>query len=976
MIRVVLSLCFIMIPFVLFAQNMVTNGDFESGSIGWSGGVITQDNPHSGKNCILIRDESNTYNVAAISDFVDISQDEYYKFSLWYRSIKDGHRILVAINQYDSNSKWISGNNIDIPLIASSEWGEFSVVIRAFNPKTAKIRIYLYATLWTDRGELIGDAYYDDVRFERITLSESTYGYYLVKDSDLSIWQSPVSQKVLKGMRPSANETIGSARFYAARGEYESLQLVVTPERDIDLIDITLEDFIGEKGILSSSAFKIYTAYFVNITVPTDIGSIKGEIPDPLVDLHLPISLKKGQSQPIYFIVKIPEDAVSQEYESKVRFTFSQGIKRDFKIHLKVWDFTLPRKHSIRTAYGMSLSHLSYYHNLGGDYDALKEVVDLYIMDMAEHRITPINPFFDDSFSVSVSLSGFVGGEVIYDSEDNNHYLKVIDDSLSECKNAMTQSLIKIDRNADYVLMWDARGELGNDYLVSVNQYDKDKKWISGNNLDFVRSASSMWRSESVNLSGSMFNPDTEYVMLRFYARRWTNNCELKGRTDFDNISFKDTKNDKDLVPNGDFEADVSDAVIDVDFTRFDKRASYLFDVLNFDSFRLPLYHFASGDWSGQNTNVDILGYKWGTKEYEDLFIKITQTITRHLKEKNILKYAYTYWYDEPSDEDYDLVIYGNDLIHRAEPELKRLLTEQAENKLIGYVDIWSPILNEYNTEWALDRQKDGDEIFWYVCTGPKSPYPNNFIDHLAIEHRILFWMNWKFNVTGSLYWDITYWDDCIEDDGFQNPYLDPQSYVCGHPSYVWGNGDGRLVYPPYGYTDGIKRISGPTTSIRWELIRDGIEDYEYFTLLKRLVEEAKDIGIKDSLVIDAERLLHIPSNIVDSLTNYTKDPILLEDYRVMVGNNIEKLQLILNGGLLDAGVDIQQSLDSDIFDVEDEHDGEIEDVINKDIAINDELHFYEDILDAARYLDDNDIKIDSGERMDEAGGCSCNLLF
>ncbi|MCX7944310.1 MAG: carbohydrate binding domain-containing protein, partial [Deltaproteobacteria bacterium] len=100
---------FVFLTNIAFTQNLVPNGDFENGSTGWSGGTISADNPHQGKYCMYVKDENKTSNIAASSGLISISQNEYYRFSLWYRSSISGHKILVAINQYDNNGNWISG---------------------------------------------------------------------------------------------------------------------------------------------------------------------------------------------------------------------------------------------------------------------------------------------------------------------------------------------------------------------------------------------------------------------------------------------------------------------------------------------------------------------------------------------------------------------------------------------------------------------------------------------------------------------------------------------------------------------------------------------------------------------------------------------------------------------------------------------------------------------------------------------------
>jgi hypothetical protein len=138
------------------------------------------------------------------------------------------------------------------------------------------------------------------------------------------------------------------------------------------------------------------------------------------------------------------------------------------------------------------------------------------------------------------------------------------------------------------------------------------------------------------------------------------------------------------------------------------------------------------------------------------------QPIIAHLEEKGWLDKAYCYWIDEPSPERYDYVRDGFRLLGEACPGLTRLLTLNHDDgptpKFYSFVDLWVPIFHRFNPDRAKERQALGEEVWWYVCTGPKAPYPNNFIDHPAINHRIRAWMGEKFGTDGELYWSVTYY--------------------------------------------------------------------------------------------------------------------------------------------------------------------------------------------------------------------------
>jgi hypothetical protein len=97
-------------------------------------------------------------------------------------------------------------------------------------------------------------------------------------------------------------------------------------------------------------------------------------------------------------------------------------------------------------------------------------------------------------------------------------------------------------------------------------------------------------------------------------------------------------------------------------------------------------------------------------------------------------------------------------------------------------------------------------------------------------------------DILDILVWESTYW--ISRDDIQQNPYLDPMGYVGGsrpEEKKYWGNGDGRFVYPPLaaaapGISGAAPVIEPPVASIRWEMLREGIEDYEYLWMLRERI--------------------------------------------------------------------------------------------------------------------------------------------
>ena len=267
-----------------------------------------------------------------------------------------------------------------------------------------------------------------------------------------------------------------------------------------------------------------------------------------------------------------------------------------------------------------------------------------------------------------------------------------------------------------------------------------------------------------------------------------------------------------------------------------------------------------------------------GYAEEKKEFLRL---VASHLKEKGWFEKGYNYIFDEPNPEQYPDIVREAKIWHDADPGFKILLTEQPEPELYGAVDIWTPVLDAYVRPICQERQAKGEEVWWYVCCGPHHPYPNNFIDYPAIDHRILHWMNWKYHVTGVLYWQTTFWR--------RDPWQEPMNDEGGKNL---GNGDGILLYPAVRKPSEKPILQGPLDSIRWEMIREGIEDYDYLAMLDDAIRTAQSLGVQSKLVDTAKSALSEVDRVVRSVIDYEKDPRRLYSARIKVGNALEALLL------------------------------------------------------------------------------------
>jgi succinate dehydrogenase flavin-adding protein (antitoxin of CptAB toxin-antitoxin module) len=83
--------------------------------------------------------------------------------------------------------------------------------------------------------------------------------------------------------------------------------------------------------------------------------------------------------------------------------------------------------------------------------------------------------------------------------------------------------------------------------------------------------------------------------------------------------------------------------------------------------------------------------------------------------------------------------------------------------------------------------------------------------------------------------------------------------------------------------------IDPPNPTVRLEMLRDGLEDYEYFVILKRLLRERGDkLNVRQRRRYEA--LLEVPDQVSRSLTDFSDNPAALEKHRERLAEAIEDL--------------------------------------------------------------------------------------
>ncbi len=272
--------------------------------------------------------------------------------------------------------------------------------------------------------------------------------------------------------------------------------------------------------------------------------------------------------------------------------------------------------------------------------------------------------------------------------------------------------------------------------------------------------------------------------------------------------------------------------------------------------------------------------------QFIDNLVDRIRPVYEELKRRDLLDYAYIYGLDEIVGAEALLGALAERL-HREFPGVPVMTT--AKDATFGNaspaagIDIWVPPTGEYDLEQARKLRARGKQMWYYVCMGPALPYANFMLDNNLTGARGLTGFQAAVSRTdGLLYYETTMWKENPDLSG--GPFLEHWETAT---TTAMHHSDGSIFYPGPG---GL-----PVPSLRLEAIRNGLDDYAYYAILKAQYRLLKNDPARADWTAKAARLLSIPPEVAVSLTEYAQAPEPVNAYRNALGDAIEAAGVAVN---------------------------------------------------------------------------------
>jgi len=159
------------------------------------------------------------------------------------------------------------------------------------------------------------------------------------------LWADSENAKILPDREPPAGEPLDAVRLSAARGEFESFQLAVTPRGDMPGASFFWQDLVGPEA-LPADALRMRRIECVDIERTMGPYGHQGPNPDALTDM-LPVDIPAGVNQGFWFTLRVPEHQPPGDYRGELALIVGEQPVVRIPLRLHVYDFAIPPRPSL-----------------------------------------------------------------------------------------------------------------------------------------------------------------------------------------------------------------------------------------------------------------------------------------------------------------------------------------------------------------------------------------------------------------------------------------------------------------------------------------------------------------------------------------------------------------------------------------------------------------------------------------------------
>lgn len=208
--------------------------------------------------------------------------------------------------------------------------------------------------------------------------------------AETAVWTAYGTEKILADVDYSARHDQKTLQIKAFRNEYESAQIILTPNEDIESYSLELKDLTAGDNVLPKDSFTVYNQkyVFVDSIKDNNVTTGAGYYPDALLPYETAVQygeneIEAGKNQGLWITLHAEDEQAAGTYTGSFTVTMD-GTKYDVPVSVTVFDYTLSDTVHSKSSFLINAEELAV-----GELDSTDEMIEAYHDFLLDYRISP-----------------------------------------------------------------------------------------------------------------------------------------------------------------------------------------------------------------------------------------------------------------------------------------------------------------------------------------------------------------------------------------------------------------------------------------------------------------------------------------------------------------------------------------------------------------------------------------------------------
>ena len=207
---------------------------------------------------------------------------------------------------------------------------------------------------------------------------------------EVKVWTAYGTEKIMQDMAYDRNDA--TLEIKAFRNEYESGQIILSPDYDVREYTLTLSDLKSGENTLSKEQFTVYNQKYLTVDEVLDksieLGAVAGNYPDALLPMDAAVeydenTVAAGKNQGIWITLKVPKEQAAGVYTGNF-ILHVDGKTKTVPVKITVWDYAISDESHSKSTYAVYLNQLAQ-----GEQERTVAMEKAYVDYLLDYRMSP-----------------------------------------------------------------------------------------------------------------------------------------------------------------------------------------------------------------------------------------------------------------------------------------------------------------------------------------------------------------------------------------------------------------------------------------------------------------------------------------------------------------------------------------------------------------------------------------------------------